>query len=152
MSAIFKYYTKNETKANYAERVIRTLKGLMYRYFIQNQTYRYLDVLQSLVKTYNTRPHRSLRGRSPDEITNENEFEVWRDLYARKRKTVSTKSLKKYKFSVGDQVRISHLGYKFQRDYQEKWTEEVFKISFRLKRNGIKLYKLVDDRDAHKSL
>lgn len=30
---IHAYTTKNETKANYAERVIRTLKGLMYRYF-----------------------------------------------------------------------------------------------------------------------
>ena len=138
------FTTKNETKANYAERVIRTLKGLMYRYFIQNQTYTYLNILQNLVKTYNTRPHRSLRGRSPNEISTENEFEVWRDLYARKRKTVLLKLMKKFKFNVGDQVRISHLGYKFQRDYQEKWTEEVFKISFRVKRNGVKLYKLID--------
>ena len=37
--AIFKegihaYTTKNETKANFAERVIRTFKGMMYRYFL----------------------------------------------------------------------------------------------------------------------
>ena len=43
--AIYAYTTKNETKANYAERVIRTLKGLMYRYFIHHQTYAYLHIL-----------------------------------------------------------------------------------------------------------
>ena len=32
------YTTKNETKANYAERVIRTVKGLLYRYFLYRQT------------------------------------------------------------------------------------------------------------------
>ena len=34
------FTTKNETKANYAERVIRTIKTLMYRYFLKNQKYR----------------------------------------------------------------------------------------------------------------
>jgi hypothetical protein len=37
-----KYFvTHNETKANYAERVIRTFKTMMYRFFTQNQTYKY---------------------------------------------------------------------------------------------------------------
>ena len=31
---IHAYTTKNETKANFAERVIRTLKGMMYCYFL----------------------------------------------------------------------------------------------------------------------
>ena len=34
---IHAYTTKNETKANYAERAIRTLKGLMHCYFIHHQ-------------------------------------------------------------------------------------------------------------------
>jgi hypothetical protein len=37
------FYTFNETKAAYAQRVIRTLKTVMYRYFTHNQTYKYDD-------------------------------------------------------------------------------------------------------------
>lgn len=42
-------YTQNETKANYAERVIRTMKNMMYRFFLKNRSYRYIDTLQDLV-------------------------------------------------------------------------------------------------------
>ena len=45
---------------------------------------------------------------------------------------------------VGDQVRISYLKYTFQRDYQQKWTEEVFRISKRLRQQGFNLYQLKD--------
>lgn len=69
-------YTQNETKANYAERVIRTMKNLMYRYFLKNRTYRYIDVLQDLVTSYNQRPHRSLGKRAPATVTKENADEV----------------------------------------------------------------------------
>ncbi|KAJ8321167.1 hypothetical protein KUTeg_001292 [Tegillarca granosa] len=41
------------------ERVIKTLKKMIYRYFTKNRTHRYVDVLQSLVDSYNTTPHRS---------------------------------------------------------------------------------------------
>lgn len=38
-------YTQKETKANYAGRVIRTMKNLMYRYFMKNRTYRFVTKL-----------------------------------------------------------------------------------------------------------
>ena len=139
------YTTKNETKANYAERVIRTLKGLVYRYFHHRQTYTYVDVLQQLVENYNNRPHRSLKGLSPSEITRGNEARVWKRMYVDTSNTNLKR--KKYTFSVGDQVRISHLKYTFQRDYQQKWTEEIFRITTRLRRNGVNLYQLKDYLD-----
>ncbi len=43
------YVTHNVTHANYAERVISTLKVLMYRYFTHARTYHYLDVLHKMV-------------------------------------------------------------------------------------------------------
>lgn len=138
------YTTKNETKANYAERVIRTLKGLVYRHFIHKQTYTYTDVLQKLVDNYNRRPHRSLRGRTPASINKANESKVWKAMYvdtAQKRKRTP------YAFHIGDQVRISHLKYTFQRDYQQKWTEEIFKVASRVRKNSFNLYTLKDLTD-----
>ena len=142
---IHAYTTKNETKANYAERAIRTLKGLMYRYFLHNQTYKYTDVLQQLVSNYNQRPHTSLKGLSPTKINKSNEAKVWKRMYVDILKF--PKKPKPYKFKVKDHVRISHLKYVFQRDYQEKWTDEVFIITHRCRKEGINLYTVKDFLD-----
>lgn len=138
---IHAYTTKNETKANYAERVIRTLKSLMYRYFLHNQTYKYIDVLSQLVSNYNRRPHSSLNGLSPVKINKSNEAKVWKHMYV---DTLKLTKKKRFKYKVKDQVRISHLKYIFQRDYQQKWTDEIFIITHRCQKQGINLYKVKD--------
>lgn len=155
-------YTQNETKANYAERVIRTMKNLMYRYFMKNRTYRFVNVLQDLVESYNNRPHRSLGGNAPATVNQGNADEIRLDAYLSGRKTKSDplkmnllkskKTTKKrvkpfFKLKVGDTVRISQLKHPFQRDYQQKWTEEFFKVSKRYKRGKIPVYKVKDWAD-----
>ena len=157
-------YTQNETKANYAERVIRTMKNLMYRYFIKNRTYRYVDVLQDLVTSYNQRPHRSLGEYAPATVNKKNADEMRLISYlstTKKKPTASTSKLEKsnesmtkkkrykriFKYKIGDDVRISQLKHSFQRDYQQKWTEEYFKISKRYQRDGIPVYKIKDLAD-----
>ena len=138
---VYLFSTKNEVKANYAERVIRTLKGMMYRYFTHKQTYKYVDVLDDLVSNYNHRPHSSLGNLSPVKIDESNSAIIWKRMYV---DTVKPTKHKPYKFKVGSMVRISHVKYAFQRDYQAKWTEEIFTIAHRFRRQGIPLYKLKD--------
>lgn len=41
------YSTFSDTKASIAERSLRTIKGIMFRYFHQHSTYRWIDCLQS---------------------------------------------------------------------------------------------------------
>ena len=53
----------SDTKANYAERVIQTIKNMMYRFFTSQRNHRYLEKLQEIVKTYNGTPHRSLNNK-----------------------------------------------------------------------------------------
>lgn len=79
-------YTQNETKANYAERVIRTMKNLMYRYFMKNRTYHYVNVLQDLVNSYNKRPHRSLGSNAPASVNQDNADEIRLDAYLSEQK------------------------------------------------------------------
>jgi len=141
---IHAYTTKNETKANYAERVIRTIKGLMYRYFIHHQTYHYLPVLQDIVYNYNHRPHQTLKGASPSSVTKSNEAKLWKQMYI---DSLKLRKKKRFKFKVKDQVRISHLKYVFQRDYQQKWTEEVFIITYRDRVQGVNIYQVKDYLD-----
>ena len=67
-------------KANYAERAIRTLKTMMYRYFTHKQTCKYEDVLQDLVSNYNNSPHTSLLCRTPASIS-KHESMSWKKVY-----------------------------------------------------------------------
>lgn len=150
-------YTQNETKANYAERVIRTKKNLMYRYFMKNRIYRFINILQDLVKSYNKRPHRSLGGNAPANVNKENADEIRLESFlsgktkldVNQSKTLGRSKEKKrakpfFKFKIGDDVRLSQLKHPFQRDYQQKWTEEFFKVNERYKRGQIPVYKLKD--------
>ena len=45
-----------ETKASIVERFNRTLKTRMWQYFTKHQTWRYIDVLQDFVQSYNNTP------------------------------------------------------------------------------------------------
>ncbi|MFI0416658.1 MAG: hypothetical protein ACH255_21295, partial [Candidatus Thiodiazotropha sp.] len=68
---------------------------------------------------------------------------VWQQLYM-DNMHVKKKSLKRgklpakpYKFKRGDCARISNNRHTFQRDYQQKWTEEIVQIHYRYLRQGI---------------
>ena len=69
------YALNTETKANYSERLIKTLKHKLFRYIMKNRTERYVDVLQDVVHGYNHTVHRSL-GDKPSVITKAKEGEI----------------------------------------------------------------------------
>ena len=140
--SIYFFMSQNVPKANYAERVIRTLRNMMFRMMRHQKNYRYIEHLQDLVNGYNQSPHRSLHGLSPSNITSKNEADVWASLY------LIPKNVRKtpihYKFKVGDLIRLSYLKHPFRRTYQQQYTSEIFKIKSRLIKQGIPLYKIVD--------
>ena len=74
---IYFFRTQNPAKANFCERVQRTIKTVLYRMMRQTRSYRYIDNLEDIVNNYNNAPHRSLNGLSPNEITKDNEADVW---------------------------------------------------------------------------
>jgi len=112
-----------ETKASVVERFNRTLKSRMWRYFTENNTKHFEDVLPSLVHAYNHTNHRSI-GRAPVEVTPKNEEEVWLTLYG------NSKELKKKKKppQPGDWVRIGKSKRTFKKGYLPNWTEELFSV------------------------
>ena len=56
------------------------------------------------------------------------------------------KNRKVFKFKIGEYVRISHMKYVFQRDYHIKWTQEVFIVTHRCKKQGLNLYRIWTNR------
>ena len=132
------YNTYNETKASIVERLIRTLKTKMWRYFTAKKTMRYIDVLPDLVYSYNHSVHRSIK-RKPAQVTADNEKQVWHTLYDDR----DTSKRPRYKFKIGDQVRISKIKRTFEKGYLPNFSKEIFTISKQIPRNPV-VYKLKD--------
>lgn len=66
---IYHFTTQNSPKANYAERIIKTVKGMLFKYFQKKRTYRYIDILSDIVTSYNLTPHKSLNYVAPENVT-----------------------------------------------------------------------------------
>ena len=123
-----------ETKASVVERFNRTLKT--WRYFTKHQTWRYIDVLQDLVLSYNNTPHRSI-GMAPSQVSPQNQEEVWQRLYGHDGKGVP-------KLRVSDRVRISKYKGKFEKGYAVNCSEEMFTIH-EVHSSDPPVYRLRDD-------
>ena len=54
------WFSSNETKANYAERSIKTVKAKLCRYMTKHQTHCFIDVLPQITDSYNNTFHRTI--------------------------------------------------------------------------------------------
>lgn len=125
---------RNENvKSNYVERFNRTLKSLITRYMTHNNTKRYLEALPELVSNYNNTKHSSLPQLSSARVNKSNEVAVWNHTYLEPLRKGKPK-MKKYLFKVGDLVRISYVRKPFSKELDLKWTEELFRVARRYKK------------------
>ena len=133
------YSTENEEKSSIAERWVRTIKEKMWKYFTDNNTYKYIDVLPDLVEDYNNTVHSSIKLTPKEASKKKNELTVWRNLYPDRYKKYNITP----KFSVGDEVRITKKKKVFEKGYTSRWTEEIFTITEVQNTNPV-TYKLAD--------
>ena len=133
------YHTKTKTKwkASMAERVIRTLKTRLQKYFYQNKTKRWLDFLPQLVKNYNSTPHRTI-GMSPDQVTFQNSAAIYKCVFG----DINLKVIPR--LSIGDKVRILVEKTLFEKGYKPNWSEKIYKIKSVHQNSGVVWYKIVD--------
>lgn len=117
---IHHYSSYSENKAAVVERFNRTLKNKLYRMFTHRGTLKYVDVLPSVIKSYNDSVHRSI-GIAPSKVTPKLERGIFKKLYGYATDV-------KFKFDVGEQVRISKAKRVFRRGYLPNWTDEVFTV------------------------
>lgn len=115
------YSTFSVKKAAIVERVIRTLKERLYKYFSLNGSYKWIDVLSDIVTAYNNTRHRTI-GMKPSEVNKNNEKIILNSTY----RHIKVAAPRRYK--VGDIVRISKNKHVFSKGYTPNWTTELFKI------------------------
>jgi hypothetical protein len=140
--------TLNEGKANYAERVIQTIKNKLGRYLEEKETYRWIDVLPQLTNGYNHTFHRSI-SMKPANVTSEDEYKIWKLNYESiakpKIKTKPKPSKSIFNLKVGDYVRLSGYKHPFQKAaFSHSWTTELFVVIERRKVGGLAKYRVMD--------
>ena len=116
------------------------------RYMSEKRTNRYIDILPKIVNSYNKIWHSGILS-EPINVTKQNEKQLWWQMYwpnLKFKKEQSRRKKNKFAYNVGDKVRISQLRTSFQREYDNKWTYEIFKITRRFMRQDQPIYIISD--------
>lgn len=117
------YSTFTTKKAAIVERFNRTLKNRMWKEFSFRGSYKWVDILQSLVDDYNHTKHRTIKMK-PIDVVPSNEQHLLNTVYSN---TFPIRGVKA-KFKSGDLVRISKYKHIFSKGYTPNWTTEIFRI------------------------
>lgn len=115
----------DDIHAGVVERANRTIKERLYRYFHQNKTHRWVDIIDRIVNAINNSPNRTT-GIAPNEFTYENAEENRKRIYGDNPYEEEEGAKPKYK--VGDIVRISINKGKFAKGYRANYTTEKFRV------------------------
>ncbi len=116
------YSTHSPLKASVVERFNRTLKNNMWKQFSMQGTYKWINILNQLVKNYNNTKHSTIKMK-PNNVSKKNEKNILHYVY-NTRSTI----LSKNKFNIGDVVRISKYKTIFEKGYTPNFTTELFRV------------------------
>ena len=112
------YSTMNETKAAIAERTIRSLKIILYRY-MEVFGYKYIHKLPQFIATLNSRRNSSIDMR-PNTVKNCDFMSI---LYSK-----PLREFRRSTFKIGDRVQISKYDLPCRKGYKTQFTREVSEI------------------------
>ena len=74
--------TKTPWKASMAERVIRTIKSRLQKYFYKTKSKKWVEILPDIIANYNKTPHRTI-GMAPDQVTVRNSKEIFKKQFGK---------------------------------------------------------------------
>ena len=134
------------THAHIVERFNGTLKKLMYKHMNQTGSFRYIDVLQDLVETYNKRKHRMINMCPYTAEIPRNAFKIryrMSKYYAKTEKQKPT-------LAIGDKVRIQLKKTKFSRGHHVTSSNEVYTVYHVKTTLPIPIYYVQDEKGMKK--
>ena len=126
----------NEIKAAFAERTIRSLENILYRY-TEDYGYKYIHKLPQCIATLNSRRNSSIDMR-PNTVKN---FDFMSILYSK-----PLRESMKPTFKIGNRVRVSKYDLPFCKGYKPQFRREVFEIAASATRRP-PTYTIKDERD-----
>jgi hypothetical protein len=129
-----------DVKSAVVERAHRSIRDKIYKYFSYKNTYRYLDVLEKFVDSYNHTFHRTT-GMAPAKVIDLDILEIWRRMNIRTR-------VVKPKYSVGQHVRISKEKMHFAKGAEQNYSTEIFRVTKVIRRRPRPVYELQDTNNT----
>jgi hypothetical protein len=133
-----------DVKCAVVERVHRTIRDRLQKYFTRRNTHRYIDVLQKFVRAYNDTIHRTT-DRAPSEVNDSNVLEIWEKM---NRDNIKRVRVVKPKYRVNQHVRISKEKMRFAKASESNFSTEIFRISKVISGRPRPLYELHDLNDT----
>ena len=130
------YSTMSESRAAFAERTIRSLKHILYRY-MEDNGYKYIHKLTQFVTTINSGRNCSI-DLKPKNVRNSDFLSI---LYSK-----PLPEFRKPKIKIGDRVRISKYDLPFRKGYKPQFTQKVFKI-VAISSKKLPTYTIKDEQD-----
>lgn len=137
--------TSTEKKANFAERVILTVKLKIARYLKRYNTNVWHNVLADVTESYNNSYHSTIK-MNPADVTQADEYNIWVEMYENPylKGRIKKPYAMNYKYAINDVVSISKLRSTFHRGWHENFTNELFVVVERRVKQGLPLYKIKD--------
>ena len=133
----YKIPTKTNWKASVVERVNRTIKSRIQKYFYKNKTKNWIDVIDKVVENYNNTPHSTI-GVAPNQVSESNRKEVFKRLFP----DLGLRTV--CKLRKGDRVRKIIKKDIYEKGYTKNWSEELYIIDKIKQTNGVCYYYLTD--------
>ena len=137
------FFAMGEHKCAVVEKFQKTIQKSIYSYLVENETFRYVDVLQDLVNNYNNTIHTTISPLTPTEVLDIKNVNILEKAHSKIKSKLRHKKIKA-KFKVGDKVRVSLKKTKFARSYDIANSYEEYFIEHVLKDRITPFYILKD--------
>ncbi|KAL3082475.1 hypothetical protein niasHT_032838 [Heterodera trifolii] len=134
--------TSPQFHAGMAERANRSIKERLYRYFTEQNTYKWIGVVQDIVCAIN-HSHNSSIGMRPVDVNFKNAEALRQKLHDAAEKVVRRQP----KYRVGDRVRIEKYKHVFQKGYLPRFSNELFTVAEVHSERSPVVYRLRDDNN-----
>ena len=121
------YIARGRTKAQMAERFILSLKRLLYQICRARNTNNWVTVLDTALKIYLNRVHRTIKMPPKEAELPENQIVLSR-IHNSRYDEIKKRKKKHAKYKIGDTVRISLTRSKFKRGYLQNYSTEVWTV------------------------
>src|SRR5690606_36769134 len=123
------YSVYNENKSCIIERFNRTLKNIKYKHFDANNTYKWVDNLQTFIDEYNNKKRSTIKMKPFDAFNNIEKYEpILLKLQQERYQKLQLKINKPPQFKILDLVRIARIKGIFEKGYLGNWSKEIFRV------------------------
>ena len=137
------YFATKRSKAHFMERAWRSLKSHLAKATEAAGTKSWDKLLPDVIEAYNSRPHRSLYGASPNKVSSDPSLAA--EIWFKAREEVLKQQVKEipYQYNINDGVRMKlESKNTFQKESSIQNSPRVYFIASRRKVDGIPLYTL----------